>query len=184
MRQTRDTGLLPESDLMARAGGRMPYEMAGDDANYPIARILTTADLVGRGKGKIPQLESALSDRDGAVRFWGATGLAALGLAAKPASDHLVAALQDQQSSVRFAAAEALCNIGRERQALPVLIAGLQNGNIYEQLHAAETLVVIDAKARPAIAEMKAAIKRAEGLQDHGWYLREALSFLVNKLEA
>ena len=87
-------------------------------------------------------------------------------------------------STVRFAAAEALCNIGYEQDALMALVDGLQNGNIYEQLHAAQILVVIDDKARPALPAMKAAIRRAEGLQDHGWYMREALTYLVEKLES
>ena len=36
---------------------------------------------------------------------------------------------------------------------------------------------------RPIIDDMKAAIERAQGLMDHGWYLREVLSYGVGKLE-
>jgi hypothetical protein len=56
--------------------------------------------------------------------------------------------------------------------------------DIITNLHAAEILVAIDDKARPAIPHMKQAIQKAEGLQDHGWYMREALMWLVEKLES
>jgi len=184
MLKTRDTGLLPESDLIARAGGKMPYDMASDDANYPLKHILTIADLVGRGESKLAQLNEGLSDTDSAARFWAATGLSALGPKAAPAAQQLLIAVEDKMASVRIAAAEALCNIGYEQDALKALVDSLQNGNIYEQLHAAQTLLVIDEKARPAIPVMKDAIKRVEGLQDHGWYMREALTHLVEKLES
>jgi uncharacterized sulfatase len=182
MFETRDSGLLPESELMRRANGSMPYEVTADDSQYPLQRILKTADMVGRGKDHLADLRADLSNNDAGVRFWAATGLSALNEDAAAARDELLQALRDSSSSVRFAAAEALCNIGEEKNAVPVLISGLRDGNVYEQLHAAQTLVVIDELARPALPEMKAAIKRAEGLQDHGWYMREALTYLVNRL--
>jgi uncharacterized sulfatase len=182
MLKTRDSGLLPESDLLSRAEGKMPYDVTGDDAAYPIERILNTADLVGRGKEKLEQLQAGLSDDDSAVRYWAATGLAALGGDAKPATAQLLQGLADQTASVRLAAAEALCGLGHAADALPVLAAALLDKDITIQLHAAEVLVAIDSKARPLLPEMQSAIKRAEGLQDHGWYLLEALSYLVTKL--
>jgi HEAT repeat protein len=92
--------------------------------------------------------------------------------------------LQDESPAVRLAAAEVLCQLGYEDVGLVALAAGLQDEDITVQLHAAQVLVVIDDRARPVIEEMKAAVKRSEGLQDHGWYLREALSYLVARLES
>ncbi|NIM47675.1 MAG: sulfatase-like hydrolase/transferase [Gemmatimonadales bacterium] len=183
MLESRDTGLLPESDLLARAEGRMPIEVTGSDAIYPVARILETADLAGRGVSPLPQLLEALADEDAAVRYWGATGLAALGGDAAPAVPALRLRLQDESPAVRLAAAEVMCRLGYEDVGLPVLAAGLEHDDITVQLHAAQVLLVIGEKARPIIQEMRAAIQRSEGLQDHGWYLREALLYLVGVLE-
>jgi uncharacterized sulfatase len=183
MVQTRDTGLLPESDLLARANGRMPVEVMGSDAVFPLARILETADLVGRGPSALPGLREALTDEDAAVRYWGATGLAALGADAAPVAPDLEPRLQDESSAVRLAAAEVMCQLGYEDIGLVVLARGLNDADITVRLHAAQVLTVLDDRARPLIEEMKAAIRRSEGLQDHGWYLREALSSLVAKLE-
>lgn len=183
MLETRDLSLLHENDMIERAHGRMPYEYGADDSIYPMEKILKIADMVGRGEKYRDDLSNALFDNDSAVRYWGATGLAALGDRAIKAEKQLITALQDEKSWVRFAAAEACCNIGQEESALDVLAKGLLLENVKERLHAAEILVAIDSKAKPLIPEMKQAIKSAQDLQDHGWYMREALSYLVEKLE-
>ena len=182
MLQTRDLSLLHENDMIERAGGRMPYEIAGDDSIYPMERILRIADLVGRGPAHIPALKGALKDGDPTVRYWAATALAALREQATPAKDELLEALADAKSWVRFAAAEACCYTGNTEEACRVLAAGLHLSNVRENLHAAGILVAIDEKSRSVLPEMKDAIARAEGLEDHGWYMREALTYLVGKL--
>lgn len=183
MLETRDLSLLHENDMIERANGKMPYEFAHDGSVYPMQRILNIADLVGRGSQYADEFKQALADDDPAVRYWAATGLAALGEQAEPARAELAKALQDRKSWVRFAAAEACAYLGMVEDAAQVLAAGLMRPNIKENLHAAEILVAIDDKARPALPHMKQAIQKAEDLQDHGWYMREALMYLVDKLE-
>ncbi|RQW06674.1 DUF229 domain-containing protein [candidate division KSB1 bacterium] len=184
MLKTRDLSLLHETDMLHRAKGRMPFEFAHDDAVYPMAKILGVADRVGRGTAHIPDLRVALSDADAAVRYWAATAFAALGSQAMPARTELQTALNDEWPWVRFAAAEACCAIGLEYEAVQILAAGLMKRDIITNLHAAQILVVIGEKARPAMPHMRQAIKKAEGLQDHGWYMREALGDLLERLEA
>jgi len=183
MLEKRDLSLLHENDMIDRANGKMPYEYAEDDSIYPMERILKIAQLVGRGSNHLEELKTALSDDDPAVRYWAATGLAVLDDAAQPAANELKRALNDEKSWVRFAAAEACCNIGMEENAVKVLANGLQLENIKENLHAAEILVAIGRKAKPALAQMKTAVKNAEGLQDHGWYMREALIYSISEIE-
>lgn len=183
MLKTRDLSLLHETDMIRRAQGRMPYEFAHDDAVYPMEKILRVADMVGRGPDYLDALGSALSDDDSAVRYWAAIALAVLGDKASPARDELQTALNDEWPWVRFAAAEACCYIGLEYDAVQILAAGLMKRDIVTNLHAAQILVALDEKARPAIPHMKQAIKKAENLSDHGWYMREALTYLVDKLE-
>ena len=183
MLETRDLSLLHETDMIKRANGKMPYEFAHDDSIYPMAKILKVADMVGRGPGHLDDFAAALSENDPAIRYWAATGLAALGKKALPAKEALNNALNDEWPWVRFAAAEACCYVGLEYEGVQILASGLMKRDIITNLHAAQILVAIDEKARPAIPHMKQAIKNAEGLLDHGWYMREALLYLVKKLD-
>jgi HEAT repeat protein len=183
MLETRDLSLLHENDMIERAAGRMPYEIARDDTIYPMARILNVAERIGQGPEHVSVFKAALDDPDPAVRYWAATGLAVLGKQAEPAREALREALSDSKSWVRFAAAEACCRLGLRRQAVKVLADGLALPNIKENLHAAEILVALGRQSRPALPQMKEAVKRAEGLQDHGWYMREALTYLIGELE-
>jgi N-sulfoglucosamine sulfohydrolase len=183
MKSTRDLSLLHENDMIERANGQMPYDFLHDDAVYPLEDILQVADMVGRGEVFLPQLRDALSHTDPAIRYWGATGLAALNVAAHPAKTELQTALDDEKSWVRFATAEACCYVGLEAEVVPVLIAGLEIDNIKENLHAAQILGAIGHHARPAILAMKRAIEKSQGLQDHGWYMRETLMHAVKELD-
>lgn len=180
---TRDTAFLPEMDMIERSGGGSPYDMARREGTYPIERIVQVADLIGRGAPHLNALRKALGDSDSAVRYWGANGLAALGKGAAPASRELRKALSDPSAHVRYAAAEALCNLGYEKEALPVLIDSLNDENAYKNLYASIILLVIGEKARPTIPVMKATVQRLEGLQDHGWYARENLTYLLSILQ-
>ena len=183
MLETRDLSLLHENDMLERANGAMPYEFARDDSVYPIERILAVAGKVGQGSQHLKDLRRALGDADPGIRYWGATGLAVLGKECRPARAALSRALADPKSWVRFAAAEACCHVGMEMAAVTILADGLQLPNIKENLHAAQILLAVGEKARPAMPQMKEAITKAKDLQDHGWYMREVLSHLVEQLE-
>ena len=183
MLETRDLSLLHENDMIERTAGRMPYEIARDDTIYPMARIFNVAKRIGQGPQHVSIFKASHYDSDPAVRYWAATGLAVLGKKAGPARVMLIKALSDPKSWVRFAAAEACCKLGLRKKAVNVLADGLALSNIKENLHAAEILVALGKQARPALPQMKEAVKRAEGLQDHGWYMREALTFLIGELE-
>ena len=182
MIKTRDTGLLPEAEIVSRSKGGSPYDMAQNDRTFPVKRILETAAMVGRGATKREQLIKALADTDSPVRYWAATGLAALGKDAQPAKNELRKVLTDKSPGVRFAAAEALCYIGLEKEAVPVLALGLSDTDVHVQLQAAQHLFVVGRKAQSAAPQIKKAIKQLEGIQDHGWYAREALTYLLNQI--
>ena len=113
--QTRDMGFLPEAEMHARAKGSTPYEMARDDARYPIAKIHAAAALASSLDPKAaPELVKLLNDQDSAVRYWAAMGLLMreqAGVAA--AREQLLAALRDDSPDVRIAAAQALAQYGQ-----------------------------------------------------------------------
>lgn len=148
MIETRDTGLLPESEMLERARGRSPYEMARAGGEFPVERILDVAERVGMGVEHRAELQSLLSDGDRAVRYWAAAGLAALGAEARPATDELRKALGDESPCVRFAAAEALCNAGHDPEALSVLGEGVLSADSRIRLQALATVIVLGEKGR------------------------------------
>jgi uncharacterized sulfatase len=154
MRQIRDVGLLPEGEMHARAAGGSPYDMARDEARYPLPRILETAELASALEPTTtPQLVAALQDADSAVRYWGALGLLMRGNAGVAAGQPgLLAALRDPSPYVQIVAAEALARYGpaeHRPQAMAVLgrLAPRDQNNVFVSMDA---LRAIDAVGTPA----------------------------------
>lgn len=182
MIRTRDTGLLPEDEMIRRAEGGSPAEMPR--ASYPIERILDAAELVGRGPEHLNKLQALLGDGDSAVRYWAAVGLTALGVRAKPASEALRKALQDPAPSVRIAAAEALAGLGAEAEAVPVLSACLLDADPRVALQAAIALWYLGEKARPAVGAMREALSREGGKEPQRGYTVNAIRKTLAALKA
>ncbi len=181
--ETKDTAFMPEQEMIRRANGKSPYDAVRQPGVYPIRKILRVASRIGMGTDHIDEFKHALNDSDPAMRYWGANGLAALGKDAKSALKELHKALKDDSPPVRYAVAEAVCKLGQCDEALPVLINGLQDENVMNNLHASIILMAIGDAAKPAVPQMKATAKRLEGLEDHGWYTRENLEYMVAKFE-
>jgi uncharacterized sulfatase len=113
----RDVGLLPEGEMHARAGGASPYDLARDEARYPLARILSAALAASDGRPDSTwTLVKSLDDTDSAVRYWAAVGLLARGPASlQTGHAALTKALADESPYVRIVAAEALCRYGADQ---------------------------------------------------------------------
>jgi uncharacterized sulfatase len=116
MLRIRDVGLLPEHEIHARSAGSTPYEMGHDDAQYPLARILDTAELASRlESAATPQLVERLGDSDSAVRYWAVLGLLMRGSpAVAEAQPALRGLLDDPAPCPRVAAAEVLATFGSD----------------------------------------------------------------------
>jgi uncharacterized sulfatase len=112
----RDICFLPEGELHSRSPGRTPYELARDETQYPLTRIVAAAELASNLDPRaLPELERLLTDADSAVRYWAALGFLMRGRTAVPvAVDPLRAALDDPSPYVRIVAAEALGRHGPE----------------------------------------------------------------------
>ncbi len=129
MIETRDLGILDETELLERAKAKASlWDLGQELGNYE--RILETADLQLQGQRAIPELRERARDADPAVRFWGVLGLVVACQSGGPETVSAVmpalrAALQDESVSVRLTAAEGLCNLGHYRDAAPVLTEAL-----------------------------------------------------------
>jgi hypothetical protein len=158
MKRTGNLGLLPEFEMHRRAEGRTPYDVALAPALNPLDRLLAAADAANAmDADRLPELVRLLGADDAALRYWGAIGLVALGEDAAPAADELRRATADPAPNVRVAAAEALANLDRTDEALPVLIAGLKHPTPFIRLRAMNVLDRLGPRARPALPAMRQA---------------------------
>ena len=124
MLETRDLGLLEETDALERAVSHdSHWDLAQSLENYE--RVLDTADLQVRGKAATAELLDRAKDADPTSRFWAMVGLVTL----QSDADEVVAALReatrDTSVSVRITAAEGLFNLRRYEDGLPAIIAAL-----------------------------------------------------------
>jgi len=162
MLDTRDLGFLPEAEIWQRSEGGTPWDLARNEAQYPLDRLLAAADLVGRGGPSVPRLQELLADPDAGVRYWAAVGLQTAGRDAAPTRNALRGALTDRSPAVQVAAAEALASLGDSSAALPVLTRHLQGAQLDVALQAARALQLLGEPARPALPVMNRVLKTAQ----------------------
>jgi arylsulfatase A-like enzyme len=154
----RDVGFLPEGEIHSRSQGTTPYDMAQDDAKYPLARIFETAELASSLSAEAtPKLLAALSDTDSAVRYWAALGLLMRGTSGATAGHaQLQSALNDASPYVRIVAAQALGQFGPPADlsaALAVLgeLAPTDKNGVFVSMAALSAIQALGAKAAPLL---------------------------------
>ncbi len=163
VRETRDTGFIPEQMLRDFAEGSSEFEYARSE-KYQLDRCVATARLMEEGRAAVPALTKALDDDYAPVRYWAAVGLGVLGTDAASALPALKRALTDRHAEVALAAAEALCRAGQPQPALPVIAHWLEKGRAVEALAAGNVADRIGAQGRPIADVMRrVAIAKPEG---------------------
>jgi uncharacterized sulfatase len=163
MKRTGDLGLLSEYELWQRAKNSTPYEIAKDPKANPLNELLDAAWTANQlDAAQIPKLLKLLQQRDSCLRWWGVSGLAALGAKAEPALVEARVALKDESPDVRIAAAEVLANLGHDDEALPLLRAELKQDNEFIRLAALNVLDRMGRRALPALDDIRAAGYTAE----------------------
>ena len=178
VRGIRDTGFVPEGELLDRAARPNPLR-DGPRGGFPLEHIIETAELASaRDPAAFPQLKERLEDEESCVRYWAATGCAVLGMRAERAAVWLIGLLEDGSGDVRIAAAEALCCMERCELAVPALVKELENPNPKVVLHCVNVLDTLGPKARPALDALK---KLLEENKDN--YIRRAAGHLTGVLE-
>ena len=189
MVETKDLGLVPEHEMIEKSKDNAPYDTFSN--NFDPKPILDLVDKIGRGKQHIDSFNFALQSKNPVYRYWGATGLAALGKNAVESKELLQSTLNDPVPYVRFATSEAICNIGYPRQGVEILSKGLDNESVVNQLHASQILMAVGENANFALPKMKIAIDNlykigadeSQSYDKHrAWYTRENLEYLVGYL--
>jgi uncharacterized sulfatase len=148
LRNIRDVGFLPEGEIHERSKTSTPYEMGHDRRQYPMDKILRTAELASAlGYPAEEELTRTLRHADSAVRYWAVQGLLIRGpRAVRFARAPLCRALSDTSPYVRVVAAEALAKYGEPGDLEPSLsvlgpLANPEKNGVFVSLSA---LIVID----------------------------------------
>jgi arylsulfatase A-like enzyme len=158
----RDVCFLPEGEMHTRAEGSTPYDMARDNAKYPLPKILDAADLASSlDPAAVPRLTTLLSDRDSAVRYWAALGFLMRGKGAvNSAQQQLRAALNDGSPHVRIVAAQTLAQFGPESALAPSLavlreLAPPDRNGVFVSMSALSAIQALGPKAAPLHADIR-----------------------------
>jgi hypothetical protein len=156
--ETRDLGFIHEWQAEKMCAGRLPLSKAAhSEKDYPLERVLDTAERVGR-PGQAPEFIRRLSDADPTVRYWAAVGLRAAGKEGVAGKDALRKALADESIPVRVEAAGVVVTQFADNEALEVLTKLLRGPSYAAATHAARTLQLLGKKARPAVPAMQQAL--------------------------
>ena len=153
---TRDIGLIPESEIQIResqVGAR--YNILKNANPDLIEQIRNTANLAVSDNSDFNNLKKAASHADSIVRYWGLIGIGNRPDEAVTCKGTLVAALSDHSPCVRIAASRALLKINETQQALSTLKMELEGEHPWARLRAAIVLDESGEAARPLIPELK-----------------------------
>jgi HEAT repeat protein len=183
MRASHDLGLLPEHEMHVRAAGTTPYGIATDARQNPLDALLRAADLANAMEPKnLPALTALLRERDAALRWWGATGLIALGPDAAAAKPALIAALDDSSPDVRLASAEALARLGEPDRALRTIETALRIDDVFVRLAALNVALRLGPLARPLVPVIRQAGISAPAQKDSADYVNRMVEYLPERL--
>lgn len=144
MLEIRDTGFIPEAELIDRTEGTTAYDYMRN-ADIDLNALIDGANLASNPrKGDISFLEEMLNEEEAASRYWGATGLLILGEEAEEAVEALRSALSDSSPNVKVVAAEAMYQLGYEEEGLHALYEVLQSPNSFARTHALNAIDSIE----------------------------------------
>ncbi|MGV3504502.1 MAG: sulfatase-like hydrolase/transferase [Adhaeribacter sp.] len=178
--QNRDAGFIPEA-MMAEISQTTTLHAYARSSKYPLERVLETADMASsRDPKMLATLSKRLSDPAPVVRYWAATGCIVLGAKAAPARAALRKLLADPEPAVRLAAAEALSQVDRKEQVLPILTKALQSDNLLVRVQALNVLEYMGQEAAGALPAVKDMLQQRG---KNGEYDFRAARWLISKLE-
>jgi N-sulfoglucosamine sulfohydrolase len=146
-----------------------------------LERLRKIKELDGKPDKAISEYVEALNDKNASVRYWAVTGLHnnCKGAKIKSVQAKIGEALKDNAAVVRIAAAQAFCDWGYEKDALPILAEALKDKNDKARVYAIIALNKIGEKARPVLPQIKTALKDSDEYVQR--VARDTLSQLESK---
>ncbi|MBT5904141.1 MAG: sulfatase-like hydrolase/transferase [Opitutaceae bacterium] len=143
MMRIRDSGFVPEALLVewSRGAGKSPHDIARDDVQYPLAKIIATADvLLDAGDDVLPKLTRLLQSQNPVVQYWALINCMVLGTEDEKITKRITALTRSSIAATRIAAAEHLARLGK-KDPRPILNEVLLNNpNVLARLQAINAL--------------------------------------------
>jgi len=170
----------PIADTPKPANPTLSHWRGQLDKTDLLKRLRKIKKLDGKANKAIPKYVEALADEYASIRYWAVVGLynnCTSEGEVEQAKDLLKKMLKDTAPVVRIAAAQAMCDLGQEKEALAVLVDALKCDTDKARLYAIIALMKIGAKARPALPQIKAALK------DPDDYVQRVARALLAQLE-
>ncbi len=141
-----DAGFIPEADRSIRVGETPIYDYMRSE-HVDLEALIDAAETASLGQPEnLNTLAAYLADDDGAIRYWGATGLLILGDEAKSAARELVAVLDDEYPNAVVVAAEALYQLGEKERAVKALLKIIEHPEEMARCHALNAVQAIGEK--------------------------------------
>jgi arylsulfatase A-like enzyme len=132
-----DLGLLPEGEILARAGAQAPFDLAQDATKFPKADLLKAALLASDAQeSDLDKLLELRVARDSAVRFWAVNGLllrAELGMVPDECVKAARGFANDSSPYVRCIANELLARFGKDSDREASIKALLRQADIRQE---------------------------------------------------
>lgn len=153
---TRDIGLIPESEIQIReinSGAR--YNILKNANPGLIEQIRNTANSAVNRNSDFAILKNAAKHTDSIVRYWALIGIGNQPEHATNCKNLLIKSLADSSPCVRIAASRALLRINEPGPALSTLKKELTGEHEWARLRAAIVLDESGEAARPLIPELK-----------------------------
>jgi HEAT repeat protein len=160
-------GALARGDeaFLGRSQEEWKKELDSSTGQKRVYAAWATAQLAGRANAELSSLEPLLKDDDATIRYWGAMGFQLRAENADKsdveklatAHERLRPLLKDKSAAARIAASQALAMLGQAEQALPVLVAAMDDPQDSVRIQAVAALERLGPAARPAVDTLQKA---------------------------
>ena len=159
-----------QDTFLGRSIDQWNEQLSSSDGQRRVHAAWAIAQFAGGAAGgqedqvHFAELVKLVSDSDSPVRYWGVQGFAAYaqrsgekGGGQTAAVNTLIPLLEDKAAAPRIAAAQALGALGKSDQALPVLVAAMNDPQESVRIQAVAALEKLGPAARPAVETLRTA---------------------------
>jgi len=139
-----DTGFIPEA-MLSDLAGELPFYDYMRSGKVNMDALIAAADMATLGGAEnLNDYVEMLKNEDGAIRYWGATGLLILKNKAQPVLKNILASLDDPAPDVVAVLAETAYGLGQKEEARRALLSVLKSPNSLARTRALNVIDVID----------------------------------------
>ncbi len=131
-----DTGLMPEPEMIRLAENSYPFDIAKNDALFPVAEVLDACDLIITPGISSDDIIRYLNHENGFVRFWTVVAVESLEFYEPEILAELKKRISDDFETVQIEAAKTLIKAGSHEYS-DVLVDKLESASEPVQLFAA-----------------------------------------------